>query len=89
MTITKVLEENRDNLHNTEFCNYFLDMTLKHRPKGWQKISANHLSDRELIIRIYVYIYIYIYATTQQQITKQASYKMGKVPNIQMVNKQM
>ena len=34
-------------------------------------------------------IYIYIYATTQQQITKQASYKMGKVPNIQMVNKQM
>ena len=60
MTITKVLEENRDNLHNTEFCNYFLDMTLKHRPKGWQKISANHLSDRELIIRIYVYIYIYI-----------------------------
>ena len=48
MTITKVLEENTgDNLHDTEFCNYFLDMTLKHRPKGWQKISANHISDRE------------------------------------------
>ena len=45
MTITEVLEENTgDNLHDTEFCNYFLDMTLKHRPKGWQKISANYIS---------------------------------------------
>ena len=55
MTITKVLEENTgDNPHDTEFCSYFLDMTLKHRPKGWQKIAANYISDRELITRIYM-----------------------------------
>ena len=55
MTITKVLEENTgDNLHDTEFCSYFLDMTLKQRPKGWQKIAANYISDRELITRIYM-----------------------------------
>ena len=44
MTITKVLEENTgDNLHDTEFCNYFLDMTVKHRPKFAENICKLHI----------------------------------------------
>ena len=71
---------------------------VKRQPTEWEKIFANHISDKGLISRIYIEknTYIYIYPKTQQQKTNNPFPRWAKDLNrhfskedIQMANKCM
>ena len=49
----------------------FLTHTKKRQPTNWEKIFANHISDKELISKIYKQL-------TQQQKNKQPDQTMGR-----------